>query len=70
MSTDNIIIAHLENEEQTNVLKTILIALKIKFEIQIKEKPYDSEFVKKIKKSKKEFNDGDFKAISTNDLWK
>ncbi len=70
MSTENIIIAHLDNEDQENVLKTILKALKIKFEIHKKDKPYDSEFVKKILESKQEFKKGQFKSISTTDLWK
>jgi hypothetical protein len=36
-----------------------------------KEKsPYDPEFVKKIEESKKQYKEGKYKAIKTEDLWK
>lgn len=36
----------------------------------VKEPPYNSEFVAKINKSEKQFSQGKFKAIKTEDLWK
>ncbi len=67
MKTENIIIAHPQTDEQVNVIKAFMKALKIKFEIS-KENSYSSEFVSKIEKSKKEFNDGDFTRVEKNDL--
>lgn len=67
MKTENIIIAHPQTDEQINVIKAFMNALKIKFEI-FKESPYNSDFVTKIEKSKKEFESGDFTRIEKNDL--
>lgn len=61
MSVTNVVIAHPENEEQTSALKAFMQALKIKFEI---EKPYKKEFVDKIKKSKKQYEQGKYSTIS------
>ena len=67
MKTQNIIIAHPQTDEQVNVIKAFMTALKIKFEIS-KENPYNSDFVAKIEKSKKEFKNGDFTRVEKNDL--
>ncbi len=67
MKTKNIIIAHPQTDEQVNVIKAFMNALKIKFEIS-KESPYNADFVAKIEKSKKEFENGDFTPIEKNDL--
>lgn len=67
MKTENIIIAHPQTDEQVNVIKAFMNALKIKFEIS-KESPYNADFVAKIKKSKKEFKNGDFTRVEKNDL--
>jgi len=67
MKTENIIIAHPQTDEQVNVIKAFMNALKIKFEIS-KESPYNADFVTKIEKSKKEFESGDFTRIEKNDL--
>ena len=56
MATENIFIVHPENTEQVNALKAFVKALKIKFEIA-NEKPYNQDFVAKIKKSREEFTD-------------
>jgi len=67
MKTENIIIIHPQTDEQLSVLKAFMNALKIKFEIT-KKPPYNSDFVDKIKKSKKEFDNGDFKRVERKDL--
>ena len=67
MKTENIIIAHPQTDEQVNVIKAFMKALKIKFEIS-KESPNNADFVAKIEKSKKEFKNGDFTRVEKNDL--
>jgi hypothetical protein len=51
MSIANVIIAHPKNETQKNALKAVMEALSIKFE---EDKPYNKEFVAKIKESRKQ----------------
>jgi len=67
MKTENIIIAHPQTDEQVNVIKAFMKALKIKFEIT-KKNPYNADFVAKIEKSRKEFENGDFTRVEKNDL--
>ena len=67
MKTENIIIAHPQTDEQVNVIKAFMNALKIKFEIS-KDSPYNADFVAKIEKSKKEFENSDFTRVEKNDL--
>ena len=67
MKTENIIIIHPQTDEQINVIKAFMKALKIKFEIA-KENPYDDDFIAKIERSKKEFESGDFTRVEKNDL--
>jgi hypothetical protein len=67
MASENIFIVHPENAEQVNALKAFVKALKIKFEIA-NEKPYNEDFVAKIKKSREEFEAGNFKRIEKEDL--
>ena len=69
MKTSDIIIVHPDNEDKFEALKTFMKAFKIKFEIT-KEKPYDSEFVAKIEKSRQQYKKGDYTVIKTEDLWK
>jgi predicted adenine nucleotide alpha hydrolase (AANH) superfamily ATPase len=61
--------AYTEDETQIDAIKAVLNAFKIKFEIGA-EKPYDPKFVAKIKAGEKEFEQGDYKSIKTEDLWK
>ena len=69
MKTQNIIIAHPQTIEQVNVMKAFMEALKIKFEVsKTKESPYNPEFVAKIEKSKKEFENGEFTRVEQGDL--
>lgn len=67
MASENIFIIHPENAEQVNALKAFVKALKIKFEIA-NEKPYNQDFVAKIKKSREEYNDGNFIPVEKDDL--
>ncbi len=69
MKTENIFILHPENSEQESVLKALAKALNMKFEIA-KEKPYNLEFVSKIKRSQEQAKQGKVSAIKTEDLWK
>ncbi len=49
--------AYTEDASQIEAVKAFMKALKIKFEIS-KDKPYNAEFVEKIKKSEKEIKEG------------
>lgn len=63
------ILAHPENNEQVEIIKAFLKALKIKFES--KEEPnYNTEFVQKILEGKKEIEEGKGVKIALEDLWK
>jgi hypothetical protein len=53
---------------QIDALKSIFKAMKIKFTLT-KEKPYNQEFVNKILEGEKEFKNGEFELIKTEDLW-
>ena len=67
MQPENIFIVHPANAEQVNALKAFVKALKIKFEVTT-EKAYNTDFVEKIQKSKKEFEEGKFKRVEKDDL--
>lgn len=66
MQTINII-AQTEDDSQIEAVKAFMKALKIKFEIS-KEKSYNTEFVKKIEKSKQEFKEGKSIRVEKEDL--
>jgi len=71
MQTINIT-AYTEDAAQIEAIKSILKALKIKYEIS-KGKPYNPEFVAKINQSRQDYKDGKGTVISLeelNDLWK
>ena len=53
MRTQDIFIVHPETEEQSQALTAFVNALKIKFEISAKEKPYNPDFVAKITRKEK-----------------
>jgi hypothetical protein len=38
--------------------------------ISLEESPYDPEFVSKIKQSKEQIRNGEYRIIKTEDLWK
>lgn len=62
------LIVHPENKAQLNAVKQVLKAMKIPFEKE--DKPYNPEFVAKIKKSEQNFKEGKFTKIAVEDLWK
>ena len=65
------ITAFTNDNSQINAIKAVMKALKIKFEIsKIENKPYNPEFVAKIKESKQQFKDGKFSTLSLDDIWK
>ncbi len=66
MQTINIT-AHTEDISQIEVVKAVMKALKIKFEIS-KDKPYNPEFVAKIKRSEEQSKKGQFTRIKAEDL--
>ncbi len=71
MKTATTIIAHPTTSEQVAALKAFVKALKIKFEINNQdEKPYDPEFVGMVLQGDEDFENGNFKVIKTEDLWK
>jgi len=71
MKTGTTIIAHPTTSEQVTALKAFVKALKIKFEVKTKdEKAYDAAFVEMISQGDKDFENGNFKVIKTEDLWK
>lgn len=62
------LIVHPENKAQLNAIKQVLKAMKISFEKE--DRPYNPEFVTKIKKSEQNFKEGKFTKIAIEDLWK
>ena len=56
MKTESIIIAHPKTDDQVNAIKAS------------KESPYNSDFVVKLEKSKKDFENGDFTRVEKKDL--
>lgn len=63
------ITSHTENATQLEVLKSVMKALKIKFTIE-KVKPYNQEFVAKIKGSEEDFKNGKYTTVKVADLSK
>lgn len=61
MNTQDVFICHPSNEEQVTVLKTILEALKIKFEFSKKDD--NPEFGEKILESNRQIVQGKFTEI-------
>jgi hypothetical protein len=59
---------HTEDKEHLNAVKAVLKALKVKFEISKDYKPYNSEFVAKIKESKKQHTNGEYTTVKKEDL--
>jgi hypothetical protein len=64
------ITAYTSDNTQIDAIKSVLKALKIKFEVVAKEKPYNPEFVSKIQESREQYKKGNFAVIKTEDLWK
>ena len=66
MQTQDIIIFEPNTMEQANALKAFAKALKLKFEV--KEKPYNPEFVAKILESEKQIALGKSNKVKREDL--
>ena len=69
MKTENIVIIHPETTEQEDALKAFAKALKMKFELA-KEKPYDADFIDKIKESRQQAREGKTARIELDNIWK
>jgi hypothetical protein len=67
MKTQDVLFVYPSNEEEVTVLKTILEALKIKFEFS-KEETYNPEFVEKIMESKRQIAQGNFTEVKKENL--
>jgi len=67
MKTQNIIV-HPSNAQEMSVIKAFFEALKIKFEV--KDSPYDPEFVAKIENSRRQAAEGKTVKIGLDDIWK
>jgi hypothetical protein len=66
------IVAYPSDTSQIDAIKAVMKALKIKFEVT-KTKPYNPEFVAKIKKSQQDYKEGKGKVMTMdelNALWK
>jgi regulator of RNase E activity RraB len=70
MDAENTWKIHTINSEQENLLKAFVKAFKLKYEILKKEKPYNPEFVAKIKESQQQAKDGKTVKIALDDIWK
>jgi uncharacterized membrane protein (DUF106 family) len=60
------ITAFTKDASQIDAIKAFMKALKIKFEIA--DKPYNPEFVAKIKESEQQFKDGNYTRVKKEDL--
>ena len=64
------IILRPKTKRQLSIFKNIAMEMGIPFEIiNNNENPYDPEFVAKIMRSKKDFEEGRFTAIKTENLF-
>lgn len=67
------LIVHPTTAEQSGILKAVIKALKIKFEVATAEKSYDQDFVAKIQKSREDYQSGKGTPMTIeelNKLWK
>jgi hypothetical protein len=65
-----VIVAHTNDISQLETIKAFFKALKIKFEVNTKDKPYNPEFVAKIKRSEEDFKNGRYTSVKVQDLSK
>ncbi len=73
MQVENTLIAHPTSTEQLEVVKAFFKALKIKFEVTTKEKPYNDAFVNMVLEAEKEINAGKGAKLTSDEfdsLWK
>ena len=67
------IILHPKNKSQLSLLKKLAKEMGVAFETkkqEAEEETYNPEFVAKIMRPRKDFEEGRFTAIKTEDLWK
>jgi hypothetical protein len=58
------------SKKKTKVIKQLLKALDINFQSEDEKVEYNPDFVEKISKSEKQFENGDFTTIIPSDIWK
>ncbi|MFO7862443.1 MAG: hypothetical protein R6U85_00440 [Salinivirgaceae bacterium] len=63
------IIVRPSNAQEMNVIKAFFEALKINYEVA-DDSPYNSEFVAKIEKSRKQAAEGKTVKVDLDDIWK
>jgi hypothetical protein len=66
MSNQSIIVLEPKTSEQIDLFKSMAKAFKLKFEV--KEKPYNPEFVEKILESKKQISEGKYTEVKAENL--
>lgn len=61
-----------KDKEQFLAFKKFFKSMNVSFVVkkEVQEKPYNPEFVAKILRSQKDFEEGRFVSIKTEDLWK
>jgi len=67
------LIVHPATAEQSGILKAVIKALKIKFEMATADKSYNPDFVAKIQKSREDYDAGKGTPMTIeelNKLWK
>ncbi|MDR9373852.1 MAG: hypothetical protein RI565_03205 [Schleiferiaceae bacterium] len=67
MKSKNTFIIHPETTEQETALKAFIQALNIEFEVS-QGKPYDSDFVDKIKESRQQVKEGKTTRVEREDI--
>ncbi len=70
MKAHNLITIQTINSEQTNALLAFVKALKMKFEIKSIDTPYNTDFLAKIEKSRKDYKNGKGIVVSMDELKK
>ena len=73
-TVNDIFIIRPETSEQRSIIKALMKAMKIKFEVSKEEKsPYNNNFVEKITRSQQNFKEGKGRVVSSEELdnlWK
>jgi|AntDeeMinimDraft_4_1070355.scaffolds.fasta_scaffold09343_1 predicted HAD superfamily phosphohydrolase YqeG len=69
METENTFIAQPKTREQESALRAFAKALNIEFVVKA-DKPYNQDFVKKIKESQEQVKNGKTKSLDLDELWK
>ena len=74
MDPQTVFTAHPKDAAQVDALKAFMEALNIKFEVtESEEKPYRADFVAKIKKSQRDYQEGKGTKVTLDELdnlWK